>query len=483
MTCKDLHSISESIPGMRMYGPDSIYSWMTAACCVLSSFFVSASIRSSGILYFQTVEHFHVTRLKASWPIIVSTAAMLASGLVSGPLAKRFTVRPVVIVGSFLCSFGLICSYFATNIEELSIAFAVNGAGAGMVMLTHPTCINQHFVKHKGLVIGLNFAGSTLAFFVFPKIIELQAIAYGFKGSLLLLGAISLNSLPFTLFIRQPHWLTKQPDISSPTAISHAQQNGSAVKILKHSSKPSLFQDLRNLLWNPIFYIILYTYLTYSFCYDCYSSLLVDFAVDKGISLSKAVTLVSMTALADFAGRLLLPTAIDHGLNSRVLMAVLLAFMGTCFLLLPFANWYTFLFIVTCAIGFGIGTCLVSASVIITQRVSVEMASVAFGVVYGICGILSFGKPPIIGYFRDNWGTYDAVFNLCGGMCLCGCGIWIAISVLEKFSGTKKWNPQENLRTEDIVALRFFYLPSYICTRAQTFITPTQEEDYDIKRF
>uniref|UniRef100_V5H730 Monocarboxylate transporter n=1 Tax=Ixodes ricinus TaxID=34613 RepID=V5H730_IXORI len=74
-------------------------------------------------------------------------------------------------------------------------------------------------------------------------------------------------------------------------------------------------------------------------------------------------------------------------------MAVLLAFMGICFLLLPFANWYTFLLIVTCAIGFGIGTCLVSASVIVTQRVSVEMTSVAFGVVCGICGILSFGKP------------------------------------------------------------------------------------------
>uniref|UniRef100_A0A6B0UTX6 Putative monocarboxylate transporter n=1 Tax=Ixodes ricinus TaxID=34613 RepID=A0A6B0UTX6_IXORI len=81
-------------------------------------------------------------------------------------------------------------------------------------------------------------------------------------------------------------------------------------------------------------------------------------------------------------------------------MAVLLAFMGICFLLLPFANWYTFLLIVTCAIGFGIGTCLVSASVIVTQRVSVEMTSVAFGVVYGICGILSFGKPPIIARHR-----------------------------------------------------------------------------------
>ncbi|KAL1469735.1 hypothetical protein MTO96_040888 [Rhipicephalus appendiculatus] len=47
-------------------------------------------------------------------------------------------------------------------------SWLVAAIGTGMVYIVAPTIISEHFVKNKGLAMGINYACVTAALFVFP---------------------------------------------------------------------------------------------------------------------------------------------------------------------------------------------------------------------------------------------------------------------------------------------------------------------------
>ncbi|KAK8774394.1 hypothetical protein V5799_011073, partial [Amblyomma americanum] len=408
--------------------------------------------------------------------------------MLSGPLAQRFTVRPVVIAGSIMSSLGLILSTFAPTTTLLTVTLGgIHGIGAGMVIMTQPICLAQHFVAHKGLATGLNFAGGALAFFAFPLFLEYLTRLYGFRMAILLFAAISLNSLAFTLFIRQPHWLgrtsraRKTPAscqqearkvIAEPAQSVDTGQKGldnhegpgigcdernrveyhrepqrnkeervakagaglefstesgeplatkfvcrrvsmkvvfgsivSATGALAGISKkkenathePGSFRHSITVLKEPFFYLVLYTFLCYAFLFDCYSSLLVDFAVGKGIPVQSAVTMTSMTAIADLAGRLLLPTFADRGLLSReCLLTLVKGGITVVMFLLPHVSSYGAIFTLACCAALYIGCVVVMCSVLIAEFLGVDRVPLTYGLVTGVTGLSAFVKPLII---------------------------------------------------------------------------------------
>ncbi|KAH9377632.1 hypothetical protein HPB48_019251 [Haemaphysalis longicornis] len=218
------------------YGPDSVHSWMTAVACSLATFFGVAARRSAGFLYVAILRNFNATRAEAAWPVIVMSGVISLGGFVSGPIAHKFTARPVVVAGSVISAVGLMLAYFATNVGHLVAFLAVfHGIGSGMVFVVTPTLINEHFIRYRGLAMGINFAGSTMATFVFPKMLEVFTDNYGFKGAMLLFGAVSLNSLAFSLFLRQPAWLTKRLEAEAKASAAAAKIAAEAVNVPKTS--------------------------------------------------------------------------------------------------------------------------------------------------------------------------------------------------------------------------------------------------------
>ncbi|XP_065290964.1 monocarboxylate transporter 9-like isoform X2 [Dermacentor albipictus] len=533
---------------LQRFGPDSVHSWMTAGACGLSSFFASCAVRSGGFVFVAVQEKWQTSRRDAAWPVLMMAAGIQASGVLSGPLAQRFTVRPVAIAGSIMASVGLILSFFATSTAVLTLTLgAIHGIGAGMVIMSQPMCLVQHFIIHKGLATGLNFAGSALAFFVFPMLMEVLTEVYGFGSAILLFGAISLNATAFTLFVRQPDWLgpctlvtkgdktshqcggrssvTATPSVSKTCEINvrpgnapktydtaregqkisstgdEPKQNSNlqrwettqttliapdepmtikfmsrrvsmsavfesvanAVEIIKKFKKcpePGSLRHGLTVVKEPIFYLILYTFLCYSLTFDCYSSLLVDFAVGKGIAVRSAVTMTSITALVDLAARLLLPSIADRGILSRVCMLVFVKLTITIVMfLLPHVSSYGVIFALASCIGLYVGCVVVMCSVLIAEFLGVDRVPLTYGLVTGVTGLTAFAKPPLIGYFRDRTGSYDAVFQLCGLLQLICFLLWLSVCVAERFSKRRKWSPKDELNRAAMHVCKFVYLP------------------------
>lgn len=249
--------------------------------------------------------------------------------------------------------------------------------------------------------MGIMFAGSSMASFVFPKLMEYLIRTYGFKGALLLMGAVVMNAAPFTLFVRRPDWLAeahasaaiheefeKKCEISCKTVTPVEQIR---------SKKKGRLREAVDIITLPMFYVFLYSGITFSFSYDCYSSLLTDFAIDKGIPASDAITMTSVAAAGDLLGRILPAFAGDHGIDRRALYTSILFFMGVLLLLSPYVYSYYVLFAVGCGIAFGTGTAIVMLPVLGAEYLGVNKVPSMFGIVIALSGMTSFAKPPVIG--------------------------------------------------------------------------------------
>lgn len=429
-------------------GPDSVHSWLVAGACALSSFFAMAGRRSAGLLFLAIMQTFQVNRSEGSWPLMLMGAVIYLAGLITGPLAHRFNARPVIIAGAAIASAGSILCFFASTIELMALTLGViHAVGAGMVFIIAPTIINEHFVKNKGLAMGLNFTGVTLGLFVFPKLLEFLNASYGLHGALLIFGAVCLNGLAFSLFLRTPSWRDISPSNNQLDPEIPAQSNDQPQSPkLRHAM--TVFKE-------PVFYLIMYSFNTYCLGYECYVSLFVDFACDKGVMVSTAVTVMAAGAVFEVLGRLTLPAVIDRGLlqiKTAVLLTLVLG--AVTFLILPFVNSHDLIFTLAFVITFTIGTGMVIFSMTLASYFGHEKMSVSFGIVVASAGMFSFVKPYLIGHFRDKIGAYDWLFVICGLLNAIGATTWIVVFKFQRSKRKIKVTQTENLPRETIVTTK-----------------------------
>ncbi|XP_037514355.1 monocarboxylate transporter 2 isoform X2 [Rhipicephalus sanguineus] len=382
------------------HGPDSVHSWLVDGACALSSFFALAAWRSMGLLFVAMLETFHASRVEASWPIVVLGAL----------------------------------GYMAA-------------IGTGMVYIVAPTILSEHFVTNKGLAMGINYAGVTAALFVFPKLLEYLIAGYGLRGALLICGAVTMNGFAFSLFIRTPGWCKVAAEENEdfgdfPPKTIEVERS----KKLRHAF--AVFKS-------PMFYLIMYSFNAYSMSYDFYMSLFVDFACDRGVLVSTAVTVMAAGAVSEGLGRFMLPIAVDRNLlTSNVALTITLGVEAAAFLLLPFVHIHGFIFAVAAGIGFVIGTGIVIFPVTLEHYFGHRKMSVAFGIVVASAGFQSFLRPSLIGHFRDKGGAYDWLFVICGVVNVVSVAIWIGVLVWECCAKHRNVVVVENTPTGGVIKLQ-----------------------------
>ncbi|XP_075542767.1 monocarboxylate transporter 2-like [Dermacentor variabilis] len=417
---------------LPQHGPDSVHSWLVAGACALASFFAMAGRRSTGFLFVATLETFQVNRVEGSWPIMVLGAVVYLAGIIAGPLAHRFNARPVIIAGAAILAGGAILSFFATTIAFMTVTLGViHAIGTGMVFIAAPTIISEHFVKNKGLAMGVNFAGVTAGLFVFPKLLEYLTATYGLRGALLIFGGVTMNGLAFSLFPRTPAWRKASRGKNQLAARFPS-------KAIGDDGNNELSHAL-TVFKSPVFYLIIYSFNAYCFGYECYLSLFVDFACDRGVVLSTAVTAMAAGAIAEILGRLTLPAAADRGvLNIKTAVVLTLAAQAVAFLVLPLLRSQGLIFAVAAFIAFIIGTGMVIFSMILASYFGHEKMSLSFGIVVASAGMLSFVKPCLIGHFRDRVGAYDWLFVICGALSAIGAAFWLVVIAWERSRSKKE---------------------------------------------
>ncbi|XP_064477814.1 monocarboxylate transporter 12-like isoform X2 [Ornithodoros turicata] len=388
-------------------GPDGRSSWIIAGVCFLISLLSAAYSRCSSLFFTATMSTFGVHRADAALPVSAVGGFYNLAGLFAGPLIHLYGVRRVSIAGGSLMAVGLISSYCAQGTTFLIVSLGfIYGSGYGILFASALVAINQYFERHRGVAQGINLTGATMASFVFPKMLEYLINQVGMRMTLLVLGVVLLNLPLLSLLLRPPPWDLEKVNVSCIEK----------VKIEKKES-PSALESSRQVLSNPRFYFHATGYFSFSFFLDSFLTIVVDYAVDSGLSVSDAVFMLTLFSITDTVGRLLLPVIGDRNLVSHTTLMTI-SYMAIALLsqLLPWMHGKLTLYAVCLAFGLPMGYAIVGFTQVLTNEVGLKNLPVAYGFVAAITAVGSFARPLIIGYFRDSYGSYEGLFKLLGGM-------------------------------------------------------------------
>ncbi|XP_053908684.1 monocarboxylate transporter 13 [Cuculus canorus] len=121
-------------------------------------------------------------------------AALQLGGPLGSALSSRFGARPVAMAGGLLSGLGLLLGAFASHMGHLYLSVGLlAGLGWALVFTPSLAAVGRHFAARRAWATGLAVSGASVSGLATGTLVPLLLDAYGWRGALLLLAAISFN--------------------------------------------------------------------------------------------------------------------------------------------------------------------------------------------------------------------------------------------------------------------------------------------------
>ncbi|GFT61233.1 monocarboxylate transporter 13 [Nephila pilipes] len=183
----------------------------------------------------------------------------------------------------------------------------------------------------------------------------------------------------------------------------------------------------------PMFYVTAITNVTFYFLYHMYVVIIVDYSLDRGVLDANTKYILFAFSIADLFGRLCLGWVTDRQLISRSrFVMTCMALIGITFFLFPLATGYWSLIAVSCCYGLLLGCTMVVFTILLVDFCGLELHTISFGCMCFMNGFASFGRPFLIGYFRDHVGSYAKMFYVLGTLSLVASTLWLLEKPFER---------------------------------------------------
>ena len=175
--------------------PDGGYGWMVALGAFICLFWCAGVIKSYGVIFNSILTTFSNTSVSlASWIPASMTSFALAMAPFASALCQKYNCRYVTMMGSLICALGLVLSSQVPNMESLFVTLGVlTGIGIGLCTTPGIILTARYFDKNRAKANAFCLSGTAAGSFTLPFLIEALLSAYGFRGTVLVLGACMLH--------------------------------------------------------------------------------------------------------------------------------------------------------------------------------------------------------------------------------------------------------------------------------------------------
>lgn len=226
----------------------------------------------------------------------------------------------------------------------------------------------------------------------------------------------------------------------------------------KSDDSTNVWKLVANILTNKMFILICMTHMALFWSSITYTMIIVDFSLDKGISIAQSVHILNSFAAGDLIGRL----GSGWFMDNKIVSLKFLAFVsttGTGLLLsvTPLFEDYYFFLTISAILGLLSGTMNILLNVLFCKYVGSSNAALAFGLSAFFCGVCTLGRPLVVGHFRDQVdGSYDGLFITLGVISMVIGSVWLFESFIRR--GCKNFDHSEEedpktLSTESIPSI------------------------------
>ncbi|XP_029287616.1 monocarboxylate transporter 2-like isoform X2 [Cottoperca gobio] len=337
--------------------------------------------------------------------------------------------------------------------------WGVYGCGLSLNLNASLTIISKYFLVKRPLANGLAMAGSPVFLCLLAPVNQYLLHKFGWRGSLLILGGLMLNCCVAGALMR-PVIPPGKPFSSAPQKKVKEQPNKSNTKLKGRMQNAKKFLDLTFFKDRGF---VIYLIGSVMFIFGAYGPIvfLSAYAIDQGVEEYSAAYLLTIMGFVDMFVR---PAtgliASSKWIRPRIqyFFSFAMVFNGTCHLLCPLLNSYTFL--VTYAVFFGVGFGMVFALIFecLMDLMGNERFPSAVGLVTIIECIPMLLGPPTAGLLVDIFGDYKYLFFMCGSVIVTG-GLFLFVMNIYNYHMLEKEKPakdreqnQKSIESQDQVS-------------------------------
>ncbi|KYM93180.1 PREDICTED: monocarboxylate transporter 9 [Atta cephalotes] len=214
--------------------PDGGWGWLILLAAVMVNLLIPGTIKSFGVLFVEFLDIFDASPAAAAW--IPSLCYFLYSSLgpLSSVLSVKYSYRTVTLIGGTFAAAGMMLSYFANSVAFLCVSYGVFvGTGAGLAFPPTVYIVTSYFVRFRGLANGLCISGSALGSIFLPPVLGFLLREYGYRGAVLIMGAVTLNVWASALLYHPVEWHLVS---ARPPDDSEVHDNGETMSVTVTSS-------------------------------------------------------------------------------------------------------------------------------------------------------------------------------------------------------------------------------------------------------
>ncbi|XP_063966639.1 monocarboxylate transporter 12-like isoform X2 [Lytechinus pictus] len=136
-------------------------------------------------------------------------------GLITVPLLRYFSVRLLTIGGGILATGGLIAASFTTTAPQLTAALIAFGFGFVFIVLPTNSSPTDYFPDYFEIATGVLISGGSVGVMVMPWLFDIIIDNYGWRGGLLLLGALNSHYILIGSLLKPTKRRSKRKDSCS----------------------------------------------------------------------------------------------------------------------------------------------------------------------------------------------------------------------------------------------------------------------------
>ncbi|MEB2845539.1 MFS transporter [Endobacterium cereale] len=393
------------------------YGWVVAATTFLTMLATAGAMGSAGVMIQPLHQEF-------GWDIAdISTAMavrLVLFGLL-GPFAaafmNHFGIRQVVSTALGMIVFGILASFFMTEVWHLLLLWGVViGVGTGMTALVlGATVASRWFSKRRGLVIGLMTASNATGQLVFLPLLAALTEAYGWRTALTLTVAVLATAFILVFLLMRDHPADLGlPAYGESTVTTPPKQDHNFLTTLV-----SPLVTLKSVSGNPVFWVLFGTFFV---CGLSTNGLIqthwISICGDFGMAAVTAAGTLAVIGIFDFFGTIAAGWLSDR-YDNRILLFWFYALRGLSLIYLSFSG-FSVVELSVFVIFYGLDwVATVPPTVkLAAENFGREKAGLVFGWVFAGhqlgAATAAFGA----GFFKSDYDTYMPALQIAGVMCL-----------------------------------------------------------------
>ena len=388
--------------------PTRFRGWLIVAVGFVAQFLaLGCTIAVYGLFIPVLTEEFGATFLTANLGLSLIGLVMALAGAFIGPLLDRGSIRAVMATGAALNGCAFFAMAFATELWQLGLLFgAVVALGTVMLgPLASNTVIAKWFARRRGRAIGIASMGPPTGGFLLSPVVGELITDHGYQSALLTFAALHLFIIPFIWVVvrNNPADLGQLPDGETPSPDAPSVPVG-------HEWSTGEVLRARN------FWVIAIALGMVGAVAGSFNANVIPFANDLGYTLQEASLLISALGGTAIIGTLLFGLLADR-VDNRLLLLVAVAVQALPFVYLRFSE-PGYLPLLGSVLVFGLAAG--SLGPVVASAIGQGFGAMSFGRVMGFIGpvTLPFGfvGPPLVGWLRQQTGSYHAAFELFTGV-------------------------------------------------------------------